>query len=240
MKTEVCVALLAIASVVSGCSSGTPLREADRARLVAEPQVILAHRPPRLSLSVFTDETTSAERWGAAFGPAGLGVGVMKSMSDAQKLGARFIGAFGLTDPVTTVEERFMSAAATHGLGAVRAVAEPVPSADGPELRQRFGDSTVLVLRTYAWLIARGRDAHRYATLYRAEASLVRGRDGVAVWSATCPAQAPGFADPATQPTLAELTANGGELLRARFAERASACADYLLDLFFGHHGPAG
>jgi hypothetical protein len=221
-----------LAAAVGGCTSGSPLPAADLARLTAEPQVVLAHQPPRLPLTVFTKETTEAERIGGAFGPIGLAAGASRSMADAKRLGARLVGGYGLTDPVEIVEARFIAVAATRGLGTMRAVPEPVPSASGPDLKVRFGDSTVLVFKTVAWLVAYGKDEHRHSALYRAEASLLRG--GVQVWRAECPGHGPGFDDPATQSTLVELTVNDAALLRARFAEKATACADFLLGLFFG------
>ncbi len=221
-----------LVATVGGCASASPLAAADLARLTAEPQVLLAHQPPRPPFTVFTKETTEAERIGGAFGPIGLATGASQSISDAKRLGARLVGAYGLTDPVEIVEARFISVAASRGLGTMRAVSEPVPSAAGPDVKARFGNSPVLVFKTVAWVVAYGKDEHRHSALYRAEASLLR--DGVQVWRAECPGHGPGFDDPATQSTLVELTVNDAALLRARFTEKATACADFLLGLFFG------
>ena len=49
--------------------------------------------------------------------------------------------------------------------------------------------------------------------------------------------QNPGYANPATLPTLRELTMNNGELLRSRFSGAATACADHLAGLIFGGQG---
>src|SRR5262249_37329079 len=131
-------------------------------------------------------------------------------------------------------EARFVSAAASRGVGNMRAVSEPVSSRRISELKSRFGDSTVLVFKTLTWFVSHGQDERRYQTLYRAEAHLIRLRDGAGVWRGERPMQNPGYANQSTLPTFHELTRNNGELLRARLTEAATACADHLVRLCFG------
>lgn len=60
--------LLAAISTLNGCSSGTPLAAGDLARWTNEPRGLFVHQPPRLPLTVFTRETTTAERLGSSSG----------------------------------------------------------------------------------------------------------------------------------------------------------------------------
>jgi myo-inositol-1(or 4)-monophosphatase len=188
IRTEMSIAIAALAAAVltltSGCGSSGPLAPADLCRLAAERQICLVHQPPRPPLSVHTKETTNAERIGSAFGPIGMALGASQSMSSAEQLGARVASAYGLTDPVATVKERFISVAAPHGITTLRAVSEPVPSRSESDLKSRFGESTVFVFKTLTWMVMLGKDERRYQTVYRAEANLVRLREGAVVWGA--------------------------------------------------------
>ena len=106
-------------------------------------------------------------------------------------------------------------------------------STDGiEELRRAFGNRTVIALKTNTWAVwFHKSEPRRYAFAYRVQAKLLRLEDFKVLWKGECPLRSQ---DATTAPTLEELKANDGALLKAKSKEVAESCSKDVSELILG------
>jgi len=218
-RTLVVAVLLAAAS---GCVV-TPVRiePGTLTRLKDEPAIHVVHYQPAV-MRVRTrlgDALLSLNPYGSA-------------VPDSSRPAPGMTRDSALADPALRVGERFLaSLTSALGLQNLRAVPEALDSDEPDALRSRLPGGLALDFRTLAWLVRF--DPNRlfsYFVVYSGRGRLIRLDSGQVIWQATCVTPFPAQAEP----TLDQLRANGGALLRAKSDAEADRCAAQLLDQFFG------
>lgn len=244
MKTA-CL-MLAIALAANGCALAVKgVEQGELARLREQPEVVAVHytAPP------FLVRTTAPKGGGigaglGAAGPLGLlllplAIGISVAVTAAEEAAERSAGAdltneVGLEDPVVLLKERLASRLAGEGISRIRPVAAAMDSDDLKRLKQAFGSATVLDVKTKGWgLHYHFQDAKTFFALYWVRARLIRLDQGRVVWDAEQRCAAGGDRRHGL-PTLEELRANGGALLKTTFAQAAETCVEPLLARFRG------
>lgn len=159
---------------------------------------------------------------------------------DAHDLGAQIVGEPGLEDPTLELKTRFIAAVTTElGLTSI----ENIPQSPSPEdylmLRDKLRDgflflfhSTGVTFRAFPLCPI---CPTRYLLLFRGKGELGSFKAGRTVWEASC-GVVNDFAsvNASHNPTLEELTANQGQLLKRMVSEATKECASQLIAHFLG------
>ena len=159
---------------------------------------------------------------------------------DAYDLGAQIVGEPGREDPALELKTRFIEAVTTElGLTSI----ENIPQSPSPEddlmLRHKFRDgflfsfqSTMVTFFYYPQLtIFFHLIPSTYYLLYAGKGALWSFKAGRTVWEASCGLDT---TNASHDPTLEELTANQGQLLKRMVSEATKECASQLIAHFLG------
>lgn len=160
---------------------------------------------------------------GSLFGIVGGAV----AGNSMEKAGQELIAATGVTDPALAVRDRL--AGAFEGDFGLHANPADAPATDAvPDLKAKFGDSTVLDTRTLGWqLVYYPSDWSHHFLVYAGRGRLLRLSDGKVLWEGRCLRKMPD--EKGSRKTVDDYRANNGELLRQRAQEAANGCAEELL-----------
>lgn len=200
-------AIFASISVLAGCAGQhVQLGAADREALASQP-VHAVHYP---AARIFFVESSGYTTAAVLFSP----LIVLAQAAESRSL----MSELEPEDPVGRVKERL--SAALESYAKVNRVASPPERRDPETLRKVLGDGLVLEVRTEKW----GIDNNR--AKYAASAHLLRLSDGATLWQAVCSDSIADKEKPG--PTLDELKANRGELLKGKLGQAADACAEQL------------
>ncbi|HET9489599.1 MAG TPA: hypothetical protein VFR64_07585, partial [Methylomirabilota bacterium] len=232
--------ILAIIFAVNGCASAIKgVEEADLARL-RDQEVVAVHYP---APSFFVRKT--APKGGQVvvaplillpFAMATAAAQNSAQEAEERAAGTELANEVGLEDPVGGLKERLASRlAGGAGIRDIRSVAAAMDSDDLKSLKQAFGSSkTVLDLKTTGWgLHYHVADPKTFVTLYRVRARLIRLDQEKVLWNAEVGCFFAGDRRFGT-PTLDDLRADGGALLKTTMAKAAENCVAPLLARFHG------
>lgn len=223
MATWLAVCLLSPA-LLGGCGGkSVPLAPETRSQLAAEPVVHVAHGAPA-SLSVYGQTKSIVTGLFGLFG--GLAM-VSAASSDGTKMQTEY----AIEDPALLVKERLIAALRTElGLADVRPLVDAAPDDDA--LAKLVGTGMVVDVRTSEWVLTYFPTVgSRYRFRYAATARIVRLPGRSVLWEGRC-LSVPD--DPADAPTMDELKANQGEILKLKLREAADACTSQLVTLLRG------
>jgi hypothetical protein len=219
--------LLAVALLAApGCVTPVGIDPGARARLKDEPAIhVIQYRPAAISVRT-------------RLGDAVLSLNPYNPAPDSSRQDSGLTRDAGLTDPARRVEERFLASVTPElGLQNLQVVSVP-PDSDDPEaLRSRLPGGLALDFRTMQWLVRF--DPNRlfsYYVEYLGRGRLIRLDRGEVIWQGFCHTPLPSQ----KEPSLEDLKANGGLLLRQKSDAEADRCASQLLDQFFGRTPPGG
>lgn len=200
-------AIFVASFLAAGCAGQqVQLGDADRRGLASQPVHAVHYPPARIFFVESSGYTTAA----VLFSPLVVLAQTAESRSLASEL--------ELEDPVGRVKERL--SAALESRTKVNRVASPPERSDPETLRKVLGSGLVLEVRTEKW----GIDNNR--AKYAAGVHLLRLSDGATLWQAVCNDSIADKDKPS--PTLDELKADRGELLKAKLGQAADACAEQL------------
>ncbi len=174
---------------------------------------------PSSSFNVRTPGKTLAGGGGA--------LGSIISLGLFESAGEKMTKDYALEDPILNVQNHFLSSLETDlGLTNIRIVQES-PSEDSiDELKRTVGNGMVIDFKTTQWMLYYyPTDWSHYRIAYSARGRLVRLEDSQIIWQGTCESVGQ---DPKTSPTMNELIANNGALLKEVISEAANACAEQL------------
>jgi hypothetical protein len=227
---EVLKLVLAGFLVVAGCApSRIAIEKSEFSRLQAEARIpVVVHAPEPLSFLTAGDHL----KWGLtalALPLGGFFVGrYAESVARAQ--GEELATAHGLHDPAHKVRDGFLAAVAGQlSLTNLVPLQQAFATDDPQQIREKLDAATVLDFKTYEWRVTPAGMSSRYRMLYRLRARLFRTADGKILWQGDCR-----YEKSDSDATLDELTANSGELLRAKMDQAAEFCATTLLLQFLG------
>ena len=223
MKNGMLVFLLSLSMV--GCTSA-PVRmdKEELGHLRGRSDIKAVHYPP-FQFSVRTP--------GKAIAGGGGALGAMLSLGMFESAGDKMTKEYALADPAPMVQERFVSALGQDpGITTIQSVQETPGNDDLGELKRVTGQGLVFDFKTTQWMLFYyPTDWSHYRIAYSARGRLVRLEDSKVIWLGTCEAIGQ---DPTSSPTMDELTANNGALLKTKINEAAETCAQQLLTSFRG------
>lgn len=223
--------IIVLTSVICSCAPSM-LPSEELTRLRQAPKVYAVHNPPRLAFALFPEEGLKGESIGKYFGPVGLIAGGMSDLRAAQALGERLLQEFGIQDPVLLVKAKSIALLAGENLNNIQAFDSILPEDDPARLRRTVDSSVIIDFKTIAWaLVAQDKNPGHYVDAYRARSRLIRVDDAKVLWEGECSIKTH---DAMTAPTLAELTANQGALIKSLFQADADACAGEIVAKFVG------
>lgn len=230
--------ILVLTIAANGCAVGVKgVEQAELARLRAQ-EVVVVHYTPA---SFFVRKTTPQGVVVAPLILLPLVMGVAAAQNSAQQAeeraaGAELLNEVSLDDPIVGLKQRLLSRLAGGAeISRLRPVPDALDSDDLKNLKQAFGSTaTVLDLKTTGWgLHFHAADPKTFVTLYSVKARLVRLDQEKVLWRAEV-----GCFDAGDRqfgiPTLDDLKANGGALLKTSIAKAAEHCVEPLLARFRG------
>ena len=197
-------------------------------RLKNEPQILAVHYQPA-SFEVYgqlgaagaaTATGLATELFGLAGGLAAAGV----VWGGAISAGKQLIKDYSLEDPSPRVKEGFISAIESRlGFKSTRSIKETLSTEDLGELKEKFGNMIVIDFLTSQWVFSdRGAFSGEYRLSYSARSRLVRLEDSKVLWQGVCQLFR-------SVPSLEELKADNGALLKEKLNEAADICVSQLV-----------
>lgn len=219
------VALGLISISVGACMrTAVEMDPLELAQLKESPRIGAAHyEAPWLKVHTFTGAL-----FGQLMGPIG---GTLHESGSAQDLGGQIARESGLVDPTFEVKAQFITSVTTElGLTSIENIPKPVSPEDFIMLRQKFRDgvvfafgSTKVELRYYPLTPT------RYSLIYKGEGVLWNFKGNDDLWRSSCHVV---NEDVSPRPTLEELTANQGQLLKRMVSDATRECASQLVAHF--------
>jgi hypothetical protein len=219
---------LALFLVVAGCApSRIAIDKAEFSRVRAEGKIpVVTHKPEPLSFLSAGDNL----KWNLAALAVPLGgffVG-RHAESLARTQGEALATANSLQDPAEKVRDGFLSAlVAQLGFSNFVPLQEAFATDDPKRMGEKLTAAVVLDFKTVDWRVSPAGMGSRYRVFYRMRSRLFRTSDAKVLWQGDCR-----YDKDDSDATLDELTADSGELLRARMEQAAEFCAMTLLAQF--------
>jgi hypothetical protein len=189
-------------------------------------EIIAVHYPPPSFAVLSFGKIMVAGLFGVV---GGVAAGI-SAISEGNKVKAEH----QLEDPAFEVEKQFSSSLSTDGNigGSVRVVEEVFPSDRYiKNLKRQFGSGLLIDFKTTDWGVIYYLSASdHYRLAYSLRARLMNMNDSKKLWEGNCHY----LEDEASEsrPTLEELKANDGELLKQKLHQAADFCSRDLKDQF--------
>ena len=243
--------VLLILLSIYGCGSGfkqIKMSPEEWSHLKNQP-VIQAIHYPSPSLTVITPGKAMLNGLGPALvgvnagmgatllelgGAALLGVGAaIYGEHRAVSSGNRIVKDYSIDDPIVRVKERFLfTLEKEYNFENIRSIKEPYSSAKLAELKMIFREGLVIDFKTTRiGLNYYPSSWSHYHIDYQVRARLIRLEDSKILWQGVCRFVEK---DPKTSPTMDELTADNGALLKTKLDEAADSCGKELVTQFLG------
>ncbi|GEM_PF-1244953 len=145
--------------------------------------------------------------------------------------GNKMISEYFLDDPTLMVKERFISSLETDlALGSIHHKKEAVKKDSLKSLNEIFGNGVVIDFRTLTWgLTFYPWDPTHYYLTYSLRSRLVQLENKKILWQGVCRYR--GY-DSKPRPTMAQLKANNGELLKGKLEQAVIECSEQLANQF--------
>lgn len=225
-KTTKGLLLVALFLFLAGCAPALIRPDKEELRRLGEQAGLQVVRFPPSSFSVRTPGKAMVGGGGGALG-AVLSLGLYESAGD------KMAKEYALEDPAVRLQSRFLTSLEKATGSKESTIVQKPPSGESlEELKRTFGTGMVLDFKTTQWLLFYyPTDWSHYRIAYSARGRLVRLDEPKIIWQGTCEIIGQ---DPKTSPTLEELVANNGALLKQKINEAADACAEQLWDHFQG------
>jgi hypothetical protein len=204
---------------LTGCAQApVKMSHSDMQALKTVPKIIAIHNGPiGPALSTAGGVIASSFTFGLASG----------------QTGAEIMDQYGISDPIVTVKNQFLSGvmqqAQFHNLYVQKQIV-PFDQRDVEDLQKRFKTGYYLQFIPGQWaVIYYVSDWSHYQMYYGAAARLIHLDDGKILWSDTCSAPRD---EKEKAPTMDELKANNGEMLKQWTNQSANECAAQLVKKF--------
>lgn len=156
---------------------------------------------------------------------------------DAHDLGAQIVGEPGLEDPTLELKTRFIAAVTTElGLTSIENISQSPSPEDYLMLRHKFRDGFLFSFQSaMVTFLVSPLSFTRYHLMYGGKGELESFKAGSTVWEASCGVDKEVDKEDASHnPTLEELSANQGQLLKRMVSEATKECASQLIAHFLG------
>ena len=222
------VALGLISISVGACMrTAVEMDPLELAQLKESPRIGAVHyEAPWLKVHTFTSAL-----FGQLMGPIG---GTLHESGSAHDLGGQIVRESGLEDPTRELKSHFITSVTTElGLMSIENIPKPVSQEDYLILlRRKFRDGVVFAFgSTKVELLYYPLTPTRYSLIYKGEGVLWNFKGNDDLWRSSCHVV---NEDVSPRPTLEELTANQGQLLKRMVSDATRECASQLVAHFLG------
>jgi len=206
---------------------------ATQGMLATQQEIAAIHYPPA-PFTAQTPEVRNAASAGMLFGAVGGAISGAVQASEAKQAGSQLVKDYGLEDPILKIKTSFLAAVSrSSNLHNLNSVQEALPDDDLVSLKRNFRQGFIFDFKTTAWSLnpAGPLSPNNYRVHYAGRARLIRFPEGKIEWQGVCEADAK-IEDSA--PTLLQLVANSGAILKSQLNSASDACLEQLELQFMG------
>jgi len=210
---------LLMVSLFTGCGSTvSTISKEDLARFNQVPAIRTVHYSPAISFNVTTP--------GKALAGGGGAIGGLLTLGLSKSAGSTMVEEYAIGDPVLVVKENFMKSLSAGFSGkSITNGEKEFPTDSLSDLQKAYGDGWLIDFATFQWsLTYYPTDWTHYRVFYSARVRLIDLGNSKVVWAGTCKYDH----EQGERPTYDQLTANKGELLKARLKQAAEECSQEL------------
>lgn len=225
--------LAMIGTLLVACSEKTiRINSATQRVLAAQQEIVAIHYLP-VPFTAEPPEVRHTTLGAEQFGLIGAVLAARAQTAEAKEVGNQLVKDYGLEDPIVRIKGAFLDGASRHGsLHNIKSVQEALADDDRESLAKRFPNGLAFDFKTTTWSITPlVLNLHHYHVQYTGRARLLSLPDGKIEWQGICEAE--GKMEEGA-PTLLQLVANSGALLKAQLASAADSCSEQLEQQFMG------
>lgn len=226
-------ALVMIGTLLAACSEKEiRINSATQSILAAQQEIAAIHYSPS-PFTAQTPEVRNAASAGMLFGAIGGAIAGAIQEGEAQQVGSQLVKDYGLEDPILKIKRSFLDAVSRRlNLHNVNSVQEPLADDDRASLKKQFPKGLLFDFKTTAWsLNPLPLSPNNYHVQYTGRARLLSFPDGNIEWQGVC--EADGKIENSA-PTLLQLVANSGAILKSQLASTSDSCSEQLERQFMG------
>lgn len=231
LRLGCCLAM--IGTLLVACSEKTIRINSATQRVLAVQQEIVAIHYLPVPFTAEPPEVRHTALGAEQFGLIGAVIAARAQTAEAKEVGSQLVKDYGLEDPILKIKRAFLDAASRHGnLHNINSIQEALADDGRESLAKRFQNGLVFDFKTTTWSITPLLlNLHHYHVQYMGRARLLSLPDGKIEWQGICEAE--GKMEEGA-PTLLQLVANSGALLKAQLASAADSCSEQLERQFMG------
>ena len=228
MKSLILLLELAVIGTLLVACSGQEIRinPATKSLLSTQQEIAAIHYSPS-SFVAQTPEVRNAGSAGMMFGALGCAIAGAIQAGEAKQVGSQLVKDYGLEDPVLKVKRSFIeSVSRNSNLQNLKLVQEALVDDDRARLKNKFQENFVFDFKTTAWsLNPLPLSPNNYRVQYSGRARLLSFPEGKIEWQGEC--EADGKIENSA-PTLLQLVANSGAILKSQLDSASDACSEQL------------
>lgn len=229
----ICFGIATLGVMLGGCSGNQiKIDPATRSMLSGQEEVLAIHYAPSLFVAQ-TPEVRNAASAGMLFGAVGGAIAGAVQASEAERIGSQLVRDYGLEDPIIKIESTFLERISRNSnVQNLRSIHDVFAEDDPGQLRKKFQQGFVFDFKTTSWsLTPVPFGPNNYLVRYQGRARLLSFPEGKVEWQGIC--EADGKVE-SSAPTLLQLVANSGAILKTQLASTAEPCIEQLERQFSG------
>lgn len=229
----ICVGTAAIVATLGGCSANEiKINPTTRSLLAGQQEIAAIHYAPSL-FAAQTPEVRNAASAGMLFGAVGGAIAGAVQASEAERIGSQLVRDYSLEDPIIKIESAFLERISRNSnVQNLRSIDDVFADDDAGQLRKKFQQGFVFDFKTTSWsLTPVPFGPNNYRIQYKGRARLLSFPEGKVEWQGVC--EADGKVE-SSAPTLLQLVANSGAILKTQLASTAEPCTEQLERQFSG------
>lgn len=223
----ICVGIAAIAAILGGCSANEiKIGPTTRSLLAGQQEIAAIHYAP-VPFSAQTPEVRNAASAGMLFGAVGGAIAGAVQASEAERIGSQLIRDYNLEDPILKIKRAFLDTVSRDSNIQSLISSQDVAADDDPgQLKKKFQKGFVFDFKTTSWsLNPLPFSPNNYRVHYKGRGRLLSFPEGKVEWQGVC--EADGKVE-GSAPTLLQLVANSGAILKTQLGSTVEPCAEQL------------
>jgi hypothetical protein len=222
--------LVMIGILLVACSEKEIRINSSTQSLITTQQEITAihYSPPPFPAQ--TPEVRNAASAGTMFGALGGAIAGAIQAGEAKQVGRQLVKDYGLEDPILKVKKSFLDAVSSSStFHSLNSVEDALVDDDRASLKKQFQKGLVFDFKTTSWSLNPTLfSPNNYRVQYTGRARLLSFPDGNIEWQGVCESEGN------SAPTLLQLVAHSGAILKSQLTSTADSCSKQLERQFMG------
>jgi hypothetical protein len=222
--------LAMIGTLLVACSEQEiRINPATQSILTTQQEIAAIHYSPS-PFAAQTPEVRNAGSAGMLFGAIGGAIAGAVRAGEAKQVGSQLVKDYSLEDPILKVKRSFLDAVSRRSnLHNLNSVQEALVDDDRASLKKQFQKGFVFDFKTTSWsLDPLLLSPNNYHVQYTGRARLLSFPDGNIEWQGVCESEGD------SAPTLLQLVANSGAILKSQLTSTSDSCSKQLELQFMG------